>query len=334
MKILVTGATGFAGGYILKFLSEKYPETFLAGTGRDSVKSGRLVDKGYNMVVGDLTDQVFIQDRLGEFTHVVHCAARSSVWGRYDDFYQDNVVVTRNLLKNISGLQRLIYISTANIYFNFRDRLNVMESDPLPRKYVTWYPVTKLMGEKEVLNFSDRPVHRISLRPRGVIGPGDTTAMPRILKAFEENRIKMVGNGNNVIDFTSVKNLAYAVSLAIGSGQDTDGETFNITDGETVRFWDLLIDTTRRMGYDRKLTRLPYRIVYFAAWISEMAAKIRGGYEPSLTRYGAGVLRTSFTLNIDKARRLLGYKPIISSTECIDDFLEWYRSEIKKGAPS
>ncbi|MCD4770137.1 MAG: NAD-dependent epimerase/dehydratase family protein [Bacteroidales bacterium] len=326
MKILVTGATGFAGGYILRFLADKLPGTEIAGTGRNRAKADMLIAEGYNMVVGDLADRSFIRDRLTEFTHVVHCAARSSVWGRYDDFYQDNVVVTRNLLENVTGLQQFVYISTANIYFNFHDSLNVREDDPLPRKHVTWYPVTKLMGEKEVLNYSDRPVHRISLRPRGIIGPGDTTAMPRILKAFEENRIKMVGNGKNVVDFTSVKNLAHAVLLAVESGPGTDGEAFNITDGETFRFWDLLIETTRRLGYDNKPGRLPYGIVYFVAWISEIIAKIRGGYEPSLTRYGAGVLKTSFTLNIDKAKRLLGYNPIISSAESIEEFLEWYRS--------
>lgn len=326
MKILVTGATGFAGGYMLEYLKEKYPDVYLAGTGRNVEKAEELRSQGYSMICGALTDPDFIKDKLGEFTHVVHSAARSSIWGKYDDFFRDNVMVTRNLLDNIEDLERFIYISTANIYFNFKDRIDVKEDDVLPKKYVTYYPVTKLIGENEVLNYNSRPVHTISLRPRGIIGRGDTTSMPRILKAYEEDKIKIIGKGDNVIDFTSVKNLAHAVYLSLSAGKETSGQAYNISDDETFGFWTLMDETTKRMGYDKKIGKIPYPIVYFAASLSELIAKIRGGYEPSLTRYAAGVMKASFTLNNEKAKQQLGYKPVISSLETINEFLEWYKS--------
>jgi nucleoside-diphosphate-sugar epimerase len=326
MKILVTGATGFAGGYMLEYLKEKYPDVYLAGTGRNVGKAEELRSQGYNMITGALTDPEFIKDKLGEFTHVIHSAARSSIWGKYDDFFRDNVLVTTNLLDNIEHLERFVYISTANIYFNFKDRVGVKEDDVLPKNYVSYYPVTKLIGEKEVLNYNSRPVHTISLRPRGIIGRGDTTSMPRILKAYEEDKIKIIGKGDNVIDFTSVKNLAHAVYLSLTSGKETSGQAYNISDDETFGFWSLMDETTKRMGYDKKIGKIPYPIVYFAASLSELIAKIRGGYEPSLTRYAAGVMKASFTLNNDKARQQLGYKPIIRSLDSLNEFLEWYKT--------
>jgi len=325
MKILVTGATGFAGGVFIRSLRDKFPDSHIVGTGRNPEKAKELRDEGFEIITGPLTDPGFISGELGHFTHIVHSAARSSIWGKYSEFYRDNVELTKNLLDNIESLERFIYISTANIYFNFKDRIDVKEDDPLPRRYVTWYPVTKLMGEREVLNYQKRAVHTISLRPRGIIGKGDTTSLPRVLKAYEEDKIKIIGNGKNIIDFTSIKNLSHAVALSLTSGPETSGQAYNISDGESFGFWPLMEETTKKLGYNKKIGRVPYPVVYFAASLSELIAKLRGGYEPSLTRYAAGIMKASFTLNNDKASKQLGYKPVISSMESINEFLEWHQ---------
>jgi nucleoside-diphosphate-sugar epimerase len=185
------------------------------------------------------------------------------------------------------------------------------------------------MGEKEVLNYHKRDIHTISLRPRGIIGKGDTTSLPRVLKAYEEDKIKIIGNGKNIIDFTSIKNLAHAVALSLTAGPDTSGQAYNISDGEAFGFWPLMEETTKKLGYTKKIGRVPYPLVYFAATLSELTAKLRGGYEPSLTRYAAGIMKASFTLNNDKAREQLGYKPQISSMESINEFLEWHMERMQ-----
>ena len=126
-----------------------------------------------------------------------------------------------------------------------------------------------------------------------------------------------------------IKNLAHAVCLSLTAGPETSGQAYNISDGETFGFWPLMDETTKRLGYDKKIGKIPYPIVYFAASLSEMIAKIRGGYEPSLTRYAAGVMKASFTLNNDKAHDQLGYKPVISSMDSINEFLEWHQGNGK-----
>lgn len=326
MRILVTGATGFAGGYIIRYLRDQLPGVTIAGTGRNYEKAIKLEEEGFKIYRGDLSDPVYVSSELESFTHIVHCAARSSIWGNYNDFYRDNVVCTSTLLNSVPSLERFIFISTANIYFDFSDRFGVSEDDPLPASYVSCYPRTKLMAEREVLSFNRNGVHTTSLRPRGIIGPGDTTSMPRIMKAYLDDKIKIVGSGRNVVDFTSIGNLAHAVKLSLTAGENTRGEAYNITDGEVLGFWSLLTDTMKNLGYEKKIGRVPYPVVYLAALISEMVAKVRGGYEPTLTRYAAGVMKASFTLSIEKAKRDLGYSPVISSGDTINEFLEWYKS--------
>ena len=56
--------------------------------------------------------------------------------GIYDTFYKANVVATKNLLEVIHNKQQLIYISTANIYFNFQNRKSICEDDPLPNTLI------------------------------------------------------------------------------------------------------------------------------------------------------------------------------------------------------
>ncbi len=323
MKILVSGATGFVGGYLLRYLTEKFPDAEVVGTGRSKEKAEKLKKEGYALIIGDISDPEFVKNELNTFTHIIHSAARSSIWGKYEDFYRDNVLATRNLLEGIDKLERFIYISTANIYFNLNDRLNVKEDDFLPKKRVSHYPLTKHMAETEVLNYSKKQVHTISLRPRGILGPGDTTSMPRIMRAYLEDKIKVIGNGKNIVDFTSVKNLAHAVVLSINAAPETNGQAYNITDGTTHAFWPLMNKSIAKLGLTRKIGKLNYPIVYAYACMSELRANLNGGREPALTRYAAAVMKVSFTLNITKATEQLGYKPIITTEQCIDDYLAW-----------
>ncbi len=68
-----------------------------------------------------MVDPEFVNSQLTSHDLIVHCAAKSSVWGSYDSFYKANVVATKNLLEVINSEHQLIYISTANIYFNFKN---------------------------------------------------------------------------------------------------------------------------------------------------------------------------------------------------------------------
>src|SRR6185437_15399197 len=110
-------------------------------------------------------------------------AALSSPWGKYKDFYQANVLGTENLIKAAPKDARFIHVSSPSIYFDFSEKHNIKEDDPLPRKPVNYYVKTKLMAEALIDKaFNEQQLNVITIRPRAIFGPYDRAILPRILK--------------------------------------------------------------------------------------------------------------------------------------------------------
>lgn len=325
MKILITGATGFAGGYLLRYLSDNYGIENVHGTGRSHSKAAKLSDEGFTIKVGDLVDPEFVNSQLRSYDLIVHCAAKSSVWGSYDSFYKANVVATKNLLEVINSEQQLIYISTANIYFNFQNRRSVCEGDILPDSFNNHYAATKYKAEQLVLAHQKEAFVTV-LRPRAILGVGDTVVFPRLLRAHKEGRLRMIGNGENEIDFTSIKNLCYAVELCIEKKEIANRQIYNVTNGDTINLWDEIKSVLSAVGLSTELKSVPYFLAFLIAKFHELKTS-EHSHEPAMTCYGVGVLNYSISLNIDKLINELGYKPIESSKQTLEDFVSWYKTD-------
>ena len=325
MKILITGATGFAGGYLLRYLSDNYGIENVHGTGRSHSKAAKLSDEGFTIKVGDLVDPEFVNSQLTSYDLIVHCAAKSSVWGSYDSFYKANVVATKNLLEVINSEHQLIYISTANIYFNFQNRRSVFEDDILPDTFNNHYAATKYKAEQLVLAHQKEAFVTV-LRPRAILGVGDTVVFPRLLRAHKEGRLRMIGNGENEIDFTSIKNLCYAVKLCIEKKEIANRQIYNVTNGDTINLWDEIKSVLSSVGLSTELKSVPYFLAFLIAKFHEFKTS-EHSHEPAMTCYGVGVLNYSISLNIDKITNELGYKPIENSKQTLEDFVSWYKTD-------
>ena len=257
MKILITGATGFAGGYLLRYLSNIYGIENVHGTGRSLSKARILSDEGFIIKVGDLVDFEFVNSQLTSYDLIIHCAAKSSVWGSYDTFYKANVVATKNLLEVIHNKQQLIYISTANIYFNFQNRKSICEDDPLPNTFNNYYAATKYEAEQIVLGNYKEAIVTV-LRPRAILGAGDIVVFPRLLRAHKEGRLRIIGKADNEIDFTSIKNLCRAVELCIEKKEIAHRQIYNVTNGDTINLWDEIKSVLSKVGLSTELKSAPY----------------------------------------------------------------------------
>lgn len=322
-KVLVTGATGFLGKYVVEELVEHGYQVRAFGRNRTIGQS--LVNASVTFIQGDLTNQEDLTKACQEMDMVVHAGALSTVWGPWEDFYQTNVLGTNYVLEACreAKIERLVYVSSPSIYAAPRDQLDIKESDAPQENRLNNYIRSKLASEKLFKDYPD--VSSVILRPRGLFGIGDTSILPRVLNLSQKIGIPLIGDGRQLMDMTCVENVALAIRLALETPQAA-GEVYNITNGEPRAFRNLIEETLRGLGYPIRYRKIPAPLVSAISSSLEFIyknLKLKG--EPALTRYTYYLLRYSQTLDISKAERDLGYRPKITISEGIEQYVQDYR---------
>lgn len=323
-SVLITGATGFLGGYLTELLTDSYRVYAL---GRNEARGKELQEMGAVFCRGDFTQPDTCERYFEGMDYVIHAGALSSAWGTWQEFYEANVVGTENVAALCSKyhVKRMIYLSSPSIYTETRDRFDIKEQDFDPKNRLNHYIRSKIMAEKILAAYSAKGLSVVTLRPRGLIGIGDPSLIPRILRANQKTGIPLFRQGNNVVDITCVTNVALACKCAL-EAPHVEGQAFNITNGEPMAFRAILEQLMAAIGETPRYKKLPFPLVYAAAAVLEAAYRLfRIKGEPALTRYTVCTLGFSQTLDISKAKTLLSYTPQRTLAETIAEYGRWWQ---------
>jgi len=326
--VLVTGATGFLGEYLVKRLTEKYRVLAL---GRNREKGRQLEAYGAVFCPGDFTKRESCASCFDGVDYVVHAGALSTVWGKWEDFYQNNVLGT-DLVAGLcleKGVRRLVYLSSPSIYTGREDQYDIREDQAPEKNELNYYIKSKLMAERVIRKWNKRGLETVILRPRGLIGIGDTSLVPRILSANAKTGIPLFRKGHNLVDITSVENAALACELAM-TAVNASGKVFNITNGEPMEFGRILEQFLEAIGEQPHYRRLPFEAVYgLAGGLEWLYRSFKLAGEPPLTRYTVCTLGYAQTMDIRSAREILGYRPEKTLAESIREYGIWWKENYK-----
>lgn len=315
MKAIITGATGGLGRNLLEFLVLQNWQ--VVAFGRDE-KIGKSL--GVEFYAFDLSDFEQTKKNFQKADIVFHCAALSSPWGKYEEFYKANVIATKNVLKamELFNIKKIVHVSTPSIYFDFQDRFEIKEKF-IPTKFVNDYAKTKYEAEQLVLNSS---VFSVIIRPRAIFGEYDNVLVPRLEKVALKGFLPIIKNKKTIVDVTYVGNVVNALYLA--SIKDIPSKSiFNITNDEPMDIQEVFSLLMETIKIKTKFKYISYFVLFYLATILEIISKLGFIKEPFLTKYGVGVISKSQTLDISKAKNILGYKPIYTIKEGLQRYAKY-----------
>ena len=317
MKALVTGGGGFLGSAIVKALLAR----------GDSVKTIQrsdypfLKEWGAETIKGDLTKPEDINTAAKECDVIFHVAAKAGVWGDYEDYYQANVVATKNVLEacRINNVNKLVYTSTPSVVFDGKDEDGINETTPYTNNFFNAYQKTKAEAEQLVISANNNELKTVSLRPHLIWGAGDPHLVPRIINRAKAGRLKLVGNKNNKVDSCYIDNAAHAHILAadcLDSDSVCAGKIYFISNDEPITMPDLINKILATAGLPAVNKTVPENVAYTIGYILEKIYSLLNiKNEPIMTRFVARQLSTSHWFDLSAAKQDLGYQPLISIEE-------------------
>jgi nucleoside-diphosphate-sugar epimerase len=307
----VTGGSGFIGGRLVQRLARE--GAHVRALARSDASAARVEELGAEALRGDIGDRASIAAGAEGAEVAFHLAAHLGEWGPWEDFERGNVAGTQNALDGCSdaGVRRFVHCGTEAALMAGKPLVHVDETAPLRPDSPAPYPATKAKAELRVRGANRPGFETVTVRPRFVWGPGDTTLLPEMVETVRRGQWAWVGGGRNVTATTHVDNVVEGLLLAAERGRP--GEAYFVTDGEPVVFRDFVTEMLRTQGVEPPGRSIPAWTAAPVAGLAEAAWKLLPlPGAPPMTRFRAWLLTQECTIETGKARAELGYEPIVS----------------------
>jgi 3beta-hydroxy-delta5-steroid dehydrogenase/steroid delta-isomerase len=331
---LVTGAAGFLGRHLVEALRLRGVEVHALD--RRAPAEG----EGVRAFVGDIRDPQLVRRAAAGCATVFHTAAviellgvcRPGVRRAVDDV---NVGGTGNVLRacRAEGVARLVYTSSDTVCYSPRPIVLGDESLPYARDFLDVYAASKTRAEQAVLAANGSGLRTLAIRPAGIWGPGPGCYMlSQVVEQVAKGRlVATVGDGSAQADNVHVVNLVHAELLAAEALATTParvgGQAYFITDEEPMNLMVWFRPLIEALGHRVPRLAVPALPLAVASWLGEWL-HLLGGPRPFMTRMEVHQVATSFTFRTDKARRELGYRPLVGRDEAIGECVPHCRERL------
>lgn len=312
MKIFVTGGSGFVGGHLIEALVRRGHD--VRALARSDKAAAAVKRYGASPVRGELG--AVTRAMMGDAEAVIHAAAFVEEWGTREQFWEANVEGTQNVLDaaRAAGVARFIHVGTEAAIFDGRDLVDVDEGYGYPARQRYLYSETKAEAERRVLAASGEGFATLSIRPRFVWGPRDTSVLPAVIRMANEGSFAWIDGGRMRTSTTHVANLVHALSLALTKGEP--GKAYFVADEGERTIRSFLTGLAGTQGVTLPSRSLPRAVARSLARIIEGAYRLFGiRRTPPMTRFAMDMLSSHVTVRTDRAARDLGYRPVVSVEE-------------------
>ncbi len=317
--VFVTGGSGFIGQRLVRRLVGEGNVVFALAR---SERSGKLLEQlGAQPMPGDVTDLDCVKEAAARAELAFHLAAHVGEWGSRWQFEQINVRGTANVIEacRAAGVRRLVHASTEAVLLAGEPLVNVDETAPLRPDSKSPYCSSKARAEQLVRDANDG-LETVAVRPRFVWGAGDTTVLPGLVQAVNAKKFAWIDGGRHLTSTTHVDNAVEGLMLAAARG--APGGVYFVTDGEPVVFREFVSQLLGTQGIAAPDRNVPLAPALRGSAMGETLWRylpLKGS--PPLTRMAVWVSGLETTIDISRARNELGYEPVRTRDEGIDELL-------------
>jgi UDP-glucose 4-epimerase len=314
-RIFVSGGAGFIATTLARELVDRNEIVAYDNLHRDVLSGTELGDHpNFTLVQGDILDADALREAAAGATHFVHCAAIAgvdTVLASPVRTMRVNVIGTYNALEAAVAtqgtLERFVDFSTSEVFGTraFRVEEGAVSTIGSVGEARWTYAVSKLAGEHMAHAYHDElGLPTVTVHPFNVYGPGQVGG--GAIRAFIENVVAgrdltIHGDGSQIRAWTYVTDMVGGV-LACLEHESAPGQTFNIGNPRSaVTIYDLALRIKRLAGADVDIVFQPLH-------------------------YADVELRIP---NVEKARTVLGWEPLVELDEGLEKTIAWYRAKAR-----
>ena len=341
MRVAVTGGSGFLGAAIVEQLLGR------SGASPLRVDHVRVLDLApwrgapdprLEARRVDVRDRGALSEALADVDAVIHSAALID-WGRLPDadVFAVNEGGTRHVIAacQARGVRALVYTSTEDVVYGGEAISGGDESMPYPERYTNAYCASKARAERLVLAADSPTLRACAVRPLGIFGEADPYHCSRTLIAARRGRlIARMGDGAARFSHAYVVNVAHghlcALANLMGEGGARGQVYFLGDDCPPENFFDFMERFVTGLGlpFPPRGRSVPFWLAYVVAEaVTRVARALRPvtGWMPTVTGDTVAMLCRDFYFDDRRARRELGYAPLVGPDEAMARTVAWFR---------
>jgi dihydroflavonol-4-reductase len=315
---LVTGATGFTGSHLVDRLVAQGDRVRVIA--RSAARAREILPASVEIVEGDIAEPGVIERAVQGATTVYHLAAVYREARHRDYRYREvNVEASRRLLDAAAtaAVRRYVHCSTVGVHGHIATPPGDEQTAYGPGDV---YQKTKCEAEQLALSYRDRVPLAVA-RPTAIYGPGDT----RLLKLFRmvaRRRFPLIDGGENYYHTVHVNDLVNGL-LLLGTHPRAVGEIFILGGERYLKLSELAGMIAELAGVPPPWLRLPAKPFQLAGSLVEKVC-VPLGIEPPIYRRRVDFYTKSRAFSIEKAKRLLGYRPQVKLKDGLRETFDWY----------
>lgn len=324
MKILITGAAGFLGRYLVDLFTQEDHE--LITIVRRTSNRKHLEEKQVKLIEGDLHDPKVIETAARGVDVIVHAAA--ALRGSWDDFHAVNVLATEHLLEQaaINKVKRFVFISSVIVYDHSSAVPATRFSEDMPYEQTeqTYYCKTKIQAEELVKQFHEKQeLATVILRPAAIFGKHGPLFLSRLGFAAGAQRYLIIGDGKLPLPLSHVESIADAVKLAIDKDKAI-GQIYNVVEDETLTQNEFFNEVRRYVFPKFRALRVPHSVMRFLSQAADRVLGLAGMTSPLPLSY-MRLCAVPFFYSNEKIKKELGWQPCADLRQSVRDMMLWHK---------